>query len=394
MLHCASLDDIRERRVTDVYFARTREILERKGTSKHVVAEIHCSSLPGDWTWGVLCGVEEVAAALEGMPVDVHCAREGSLFLGGEPVLRISGDYVTFAEMETALLGLLCQSSGIASRASRVRVAAGDRSVISFGARRAHPAIAPMIGRACYVGGCDGESVILSAEAIGLEPSGTMPHALILIAGDLATALRWYDEVIDESVPRVALVDTFCDEKFEALEAAETLGRRLDALRLDTPASRRGDWLALMREVRWELDLRGHEHVKLFLSGGLDEHSIRRYNEFASGYGVGTSLSGAPPINFGMDIVEIEGKPFTKRGKLSGVKNVAICPACGTRSLMPQSQQVSDTCGCGERTQMLLQPLLEQGEIVADLSSVDAVRKRSLQQVRAWTGAHPEAVNF
>lgn len=394
MLYSASLEDIRNRRVTDVYFTRTREILRQKRASKHVTAEFHCTGFPDGWNWGVLVGVEEVAAALEGFPIDVHCAPEGSLFLAQEPVMRISGDYAEFAEMETAVLGLLCQASGIASRASRVRVAAGDRTVISFGARRAHPAIAPMIGRACYIGGCDGVAVVKTAEMLGIEPSGTMPHALILVAGDLATALRWYDEVMDENVPRVALVDTFNDEKFAALEAAETLGERLDAVRIDTPGSRRGDWAALLREVRWELDLRGHEHVDLFLSGGLDEYSIPKYNEFAAGYGVGTSLSGAPPVNLAMDIVEIEGKPITKRGKLSGTKNVAVCPSCGERTIFPEAHGVVENCACGERTRMLLQPLIENGEVVADLPDLETIKSRCRQQVRAWTDAHPDALDF
>lgn len=394
MLYTASLDDIRQRTVTDVYFTRTRQILEEKGASKHVVAEFHCTSLPLDLTWGVLAGVEEVAAALEGMPIDVHCAPEGSVFACREPVMRIAGDYAAFAEMETAVLGMLCQASGVASRASRCRLAAEDRTLISFGARRVHPAIAPMIGRSCYLGGCDGVAVVKTAEMLGLEPSGTMPHALVLVAGDLTTALRWYDEVLDDDIPRVALVDTFNDEKFAALEAVRALGDRLDAVRIDTPGSRRGDWEALLREVRWELDLRGYSHVNLFLSGGLDEHSIPRYNHLAAGYGVGTALSGAPPVNLAMDIVQIEGEPITKRGKLSGVKNVAVCPACGRRSVVVEGSGVSETCPCGERTQMLLQPLLRDGEPVGELPSIDEIRSRREQQVRAYTEAQPESINF
>lgn len=394
MLYTASMQDIRDRKVTDVYFTRTRQILEQKNASKEVVAEFHCTSLPDGWNWGVLVGVEEVAAVLEGLPVDVYCATEGSLFLPREPVLRIKGDYATFAEFETAVLGLLCQASGIASRASRVRVAAEDRTVISFGARRAHPAMAPTIGRSCYIGGCDGVAVVRTAEMLGLEPSGTMPHALVLVAGDLATALQWYDEVIPDGVPRVALVDTFNDEKFASLEAAQTLGERLDAVRIDTPSSRRGDWAALLHEVRWELDLRGYDYVDLFLSGGLDEYCIPRYNEYAAGYGVGTALSSAPPVNLAMDIVEIEGEAITKRGKLSGVKNVAICPSCGTRTVIPEGRGVSETCACGERRQMALQPLIKQGEIVAELPSLEEIKSRCRQQVQSWIEAHPEHVDW
>ena len=394
VLYTASFEEIRSGEVTDVYFTRAKQILLDQDASKQVVAEFHCSSLPGGWRWGILAGIEEVAATLEGFPIDVHCAPEGSLFLCREPVMRISGDYATFAEMETPLLGMLCQASGIASRATRVRLAAEDRTVVSFGARRTHPVIAPMVERSCYLGGCDGVAVVKTAEMLGIEPSGTMPHSLILIAGDLATALRWYDESVPDEIPRVALADTFNDEKFEALEAAETLGRRLDSVRLDTPGSRRGDWLELMREVRWELDLRGHTHVKIFLSGGMDEYTIPECNEFASGYGVGTSLSAAPPVDLAMDIVQIEGEPIAKRGKLSGVKNVAVCPGCGDRSVVLEGRNVSDTCTCGERKQMRLRPLIEQGEIVAGLPSIEEIRSRCRQQLRAFLSANSEVVDF
>ncbi len=95
------------------------------------------------------------------------------------------------------------------------------------------------------------------------------PHALVLVVGDQVKAWRYFDEVIEPEVPRTALVDTLCDEKFEALMAVEALGERLNAIRLDTPSSRRGNFRRIVEEVRWELDLRGgYEHVKIFLSGG------------------------------------------------------------------------------------------------------------------------------
>src|ERR671939_1599478 len=115
-----------------------------------------------------------------------------------------------------------------------------------------HPAIAPMIERAAYVGGCDGVAVVKSAELLDIQPVGTMAHALVVILGE-ERAFRAFDRVIDPQIPRVALIDTFQDEKFGALAAAKILGERLSAVRLDTPGSRRGDFASILREVRWEL---------------------------------------------------------------------------------------------------------------------------------------------
>ncbi|MEM2850809.1 MAG: hypothetical protein QXW18_03290 [Candidatus Bathyarchaeia archaeon] len=56
----------------------------------------------------------------------------------------IEGPYEEIAPIETALIGLLCQASGI-STAAHIRKAVGNKILISFGIRRMHPAIAPMI---------------------------------------------------------------------------------------------------------------------------------------------------------------------------------------------------------------------------------------------------------
>src|SRR3989449_10277803 len=221
----------------------------------------------------------------------------------------VEGTSVEWAQYETALRGLLCQASGIATRAARCKKAAGERQVISFGARRMHPAIAPMIERNAFIGGCDGVAVTKSAELIDAEPVGTIPHALVLVVGDTVEALRAFNEVVDPKVRRVALVDTLQDEKFEAIRVADALGKDLFAVRLDTPSSRRGDFLRILQEVRWELDLRGHEHVRLIASGGIDEHQMPRLNPLVDAYGVGTAIANAPVLNFGLDIMQIAAAP-------------------------------------------------------------------------------------
>src|SRR3989441_974773 len=245
--HTASEADIKRGEVSDVYFARTVQILIHRGDRKRVKAEVYLKSLPEDWRWGILAGLEEAAALLEGVAVDVLAMDEGTVFEPYQPVLRIEGTYVEWAQYETALLGLLCQASGIATKAARCKKAAGDRQVISFGARRMHPALAPMIERNAFVGGCDGVAVTKSAELIDADPTGTIPHSLVLMIGDTVEALKAFHDVIDPKVRRVALIDTLQDEKFEAIRVAQALGRDLYAVRLDTPSSRR----AAGARTRW-----------------------------------------------------------------------------------------------------------------------------------------------
>ena len=379
--HVASEPDIKTGQVSDVYFARTVQILNARGIDKRVKAEIRLKSFPQpDWTFGVLAGIEEAAGLLEGLPVDVWAMDEGTLFGPHEPVLVIEGTYVEWAEYETALLGLLCQASGIATKAARCKRAAGARQVISFGARRMHPALAPMIERNAFIGGCDGVAVTKSAELIDADPTGTIPHALVLLFGDTVRALTAFNEVVDPKVRRVALIDTLQDEKFEAIRVAEALGKDLYAVRLDTPSSRRGDFFQILSEVRWELDIRGFEHVKILASGGIDEYEILKLNPLVDGYGVGTSIANAPVLSFALDIMEIEGQPMAKRGKRSGSKQVWRLPGT-VDNLVLAAGKPAPVGADGRAAEPLLKPFIAAGKVVRDLPPPRTLREYVIEQM-------------
>lgn len=385
----ASPEEIKEGKTTDIYFVRTRRILKEKGLDKvRVVAEVTVNKLPDNSPWAVLCGVEEVAHLFEGVPVDVYSMPEGTVFAPEDargfriPVMLIEGTYYEFCHLETPLLGFLCQESGVATRAARVKRAAGEKAVVAFGIRRMHPALAPALDRAAYIGGLDAVSSLKGAETIGERPVGTMPHALIVLFRDQVEAWRAFDEVMPSEVPRVALVDTYFDEKVEAIMAAEALGGRLQAVRLDTPGSRRGDFAEIIREVRWELDIRGFRDVKIFISGGLTEESVRAMSEAgADAFGVGTYISAAPTIDFAMDIVEMEGRPVAKRGKLGGKKQVWRCPSCLSYRVEPW-EAPRPRCGdCGVEMEEMLRPLVRSGEAEAPLPSPGEIRGYVLSQL-------------
>jgi nicotinate phosphoribosyltransferase len=380
MFHMAYPEEIRAGRVTDVYFERTRQVLDEKKIDKHVIMEARVKKLP-QGEWGVFCGIQEVIQLLQGMPFDLWALAEGTLFQAREPVLLVGCNYREFAVYETALLGFLCQASGIATKAARCVIAAQGRPVYSFGARRMHPAISPMIERAAFIGGCSGVASVVAAELLGEEPVGTIPHALILVLGDSVSATLAFDEIIDKRVKRVALVDTFGDEKFEALENAELLDSNIYAVRLDTPSSRRGDMLEIAREVRWELDIHGYEKVKIFISGGLDEDLIPPLNEVADAYGVGTAISNARVVDFGLDIVEVEGDLTAKRGKESGAKQLYVCKSCGKRTITLYSKSLKSCPACGRKVEAQLVPFLKQGKLVRELPRPQEIRASVLSQL-------------
>ena len=370
----ATEEEIKKGETTDVYFVRTNEILQKEGlTEQRVVAEVTTGSLPRDWDWAVLAGVEEAVHLMEGISVDVESLPEGSIFRPKDhrgtrlPVMTLDGRYLDFSLYETPLLGLLCQASGMATMAARVRKGAGkDSTILSFGIRRAHPVLAPMIDRACYLGGFDAVSSIIGARLLDLQPTGTMPHSLIVSIGDQVKAWKSFNKYMPKDVPRIALVDTYYDEKTESIMAAEALGKDLYGVRLDTPGSRRGDFGEIIREVRWELDARGFDKVKIFVSGGLDEHSVGRYARAgADGFGVGSAVSSAPAVDFAMDIVEIEGRPVAKRGKLSWKKQVWRCKECLSTRVTRRSVNDHPDCPEGHGKMVLLsREFLEKGRLV------------------------------
>jgi len=361
-------DIIKKGDCTDIYFVRTEETLGLAKINPVVTMEVTASALPDEWA--VFCGLSDVIALLEGIPVTVDAMPEGSIFLNNEPVVRISGKYRDFCRYETAILGFLCHASGVASAAAHITRAANGRPVYSFGSRRQHPSIARMIERAAWIGGVDGVSNICAPE--GMPVVGTMPHAFVMCYKKPEDAWRSFDKNTPKEVPRIMLCDTYCDEKTESLRAAE-LGAT--AVRLDTPRSRRGNMRSILEEVRWELDAHGYPEVKIFLSGGVTRDDIIVYGDIVDAFGVGGAIANAPVIDFGMDIVEIEGVPKAKRGKRSGVKQVYSMPD-GAHRMVPANQKAPMG---GE---ILIEPFIQNGKKVMNCDMQEA-RKRVLQKLPA-----------
>ena len=364
-------DAIREGSATDAYFDRTEATLRHAGRNPRVVAEVTADQFP-DGDYELLSGVRDAAALLEGRALDVDAVPPGRLFDGG-PVLRVEGDYLEFARLETSLVGFLSHASGIATAALDVRRAAPASLVLSFGARHVHPSIAAVVERGALTAGLDGFSHVAGGEVLGREAGGTMPHALVICfgRGNQEAAWRAFDEAVGPAVPRVALCDTFDDEADEALRAAEALGDRLDSVRLDTTGSRRGDFRHIVREVRWTLDAHGRDDVDIFVSGGLGPADLRELRDVAEGFGVGGYVSNADPVDFALDIVAVDGEPTAKRGKLPGVKQVYRTPDGSHHVGLEREAGPED----GEA---LLRPLLRDGGVVDGVDlGIDAAAERA-----------------
>jgi len=316
--------DVLSGETADVYFERARTILAAEGLDPVVTMEIFSRGN------GVLCGADEAIAYLREIFAEVdgndepivESLHDGDTFTTKEVVMRIRARYSSFGLYETAILGIMASGSGWATAAREVVDAASPIPVIGFGARHVHPSVADQMDYASVIGGCIGASTPAGARMAGLAPTGTMPHALVLVFGDTVRAAEAFDRHIDPDVPRIILVDTFKDEAEESLRVAEALGDRLWGVRLDTPSERGRVTPDLVKEVRARLDLAGHTHVKIVVSGGVDVERIGVFRDAGApvdSFAVGSYISKASPIDFTGDLKQIDGKPVAKRGRIPGL---------------------------------------------------------------------------
>jgi nicotinate phosphoribosyltransferase len=304
----------------DIYFPRTVEILKKEGINALATMEVFARRS------GILCGIEEVKALLAGvLPQDnreVWALEQGESFNGTEVVLRIRAPYQSYGAYETAYLGMLSHCSGWATAARECVDAAQGIPVISFGARHVHPSVVGIMEYSAIVAGCTGCASTAGAELAGIQPTGTIPHALIIIMGSTAKATLAFDRHMPSDVPRIALVDTFEDEVRESITVAKAMEGKLQGVRLDTPSERGRVTANLVKEVRAWLDLEGFKTVKIVVSGGLDPERIRYFIDEgapADIFAVGSYISDAKPINFTADLHEVENRPIAKRGRMPGI---------------------------------------------------------------------------
>src|SRR4030067_3061297 len=135
MFHTANPRDIIEGKITDLYFERTLKVLKAKGINPVVKAEFIAKSLPETWPWAIFAGLEEAMYLMKHLPIRARAIEEGTVFYPSEPVIEIEGRYQDFCVYETAILGLICQASGIEPKAAGFKKLAGEILVVSFAPR-------------------------------------------------------------------------------------------------------------------------------------------------------------------------------------------------------------------------------------------------------------------
>lgn len=247
----------------------------------------------------------------------IHSVREGELIFPLEPVLRVEGTIFEGQLIETLLLNFLNFESLIATKASRMVLAAQSRRVVDFGLRRAQGLAGIQASRAAAIGGIDATSNVYAAFTYSLTPSGTQAHSWIQSFPDELTAFRKFAEIYPKQC--VLLVDTYNTLKsgipnaIKVAKEMEAKGGKLTGIRLDS-----GDLAYLSKRARVLLDEAGLHNVKIVVSNQLDEHIIKSLLDQGApinAFGVGTNLAtgqDTPALDGVYKLSQYDGKPCLK----------------------------------------------------------------------------------
>ena len=233
---------------------------------------------------------------------DVWGYAEGDAYFPHSPVLIVESTFAEAVLLETVLLSIYNHDSAIASAASRMTRAAGDRPCIEMGSRRTHEEAAVAAARAAYVAGFATSSNLAARQRYGVPTAGTSAHSFTLLHDSEEEAFRAQVESLGKGT--TLLVDTY--DIAEAVRlAVEVAGPDLGAVRLDS-----GDLGTLAHRVRAQLDSLGATSTRIIVTSDLDEFAIASLAAApVDGYGVGTELvtgSGHPTSGFVYKLVARE----------------------------------------------------------------------------------------
>jgi nicotinate phosphoribosyltransferase len=249
---------------------------------------------------------------------DIYSAAEGEIIFPNEPVVRVDGNLLETQIIETILLNILNFQSLIATKASRIKHAAGESStVLDFGLRRSQGLGGIHATRAAIIGGFDGTSNVYSSQRFDIPAGGTMAHSWIQSFDDELTAFRTYAKYYPDNT--ILLVDTYdtlgmgVPNAIKVAKELEENGHKLKGVRLDS-----GDLAYFSRQTRSMLDNAGLQYVKIAASNQLDERviaSLKTQEAPIDIFGVGTRLvtgHDSPALDGVYKLASIDDEPKLK----------------------------------------------------------------------------------
>ncbi|MCS6965597.1 MAG: nicotinate phosphoribosyltransferase [Candidatus Kapabacteria bacterium] len=346
--------------------------------------------------------------------------REGEIVFPREPIVRVEGGLLEIQLVETLVLNLLNFASLIATKAMRIRWAAGERFIADFGLRRAQGWGGMLASKAAYIGGVDATSNVAAGMLYGIPITGTQAHSWIQSFGDELEAFRTFAQIYPDRC--VLLVDTYntlasgIPNAIRVAKELEASGYRLLGIRIDS-----GDLAALSKRARQMLDEAGLTYVKIFTSNQLDEYVVRSLLQQGApvdGFGIGTRLVTAydcPALDGVYKLVECGGYPtlkvsddFTKvllpgRKRLFRYRHPDGSFAADGISLIEEASPpvelyhpfypMQRTLVSDLSAEPLLQPVLSNGKLCSSPPSLAEVRAYAAERFRQLPDVHKRFEN-
>jgi nicotinate phosphoribosyltransferase len=393
--------------LTDHYELTMLQAALGSGTAhRRSVFELFARRLPEGRRYGVVAGVGRALDALESFRFssdvlavledvvdaptldwlasyrfsgDVWGYPEGEVYLPHSPVLVVESTFAEAVLLETLLLSIYNHDAAIASAASRMTTAAGDRPCIEMGSRRTHEEAAVAAARAACVAGFATSSNLAARQRYGVPTAGTSAHSFTLLHDTEEDAFR--AQVTSLGRGTTLLVDTY-DIREAVRLGVEVAGPALGAVRLDS-----GDLGVLAHEVRAELDSLGARDTRIVVTSDLDEFAIAALAAApVDGYGVGTQLvtgSGHPTCGF---VYKLVARSDGSGAMVSVAKKSVDKTSVGGRKWAlrrrtPSGVAEAEVIGIGALPaddgddRALLVPLVKDGEVVGR-ESLDTARER------------------
>ena len=319
---------------------------------------------------------------------------EGEAFFPHSPVMQVEGTFAEACVLETYLLSILNFDSAVASAASRMSAAAGNRPCLEMGSRRAHERAAVSAARAAVIAGFAGTSNLEAGLRYGLHTIGTSAHAFTLLHDSEREAFE--AQLRSLGARTTLLVDTYDVDEAVRL-GVELAGEELGGVRLDS-----GDLVATAARVRELLDSLGNTNTKITVTSDLDEYAIASLAAApVDSYGVGTKLvtgSGAPTSSMVYKVVERENaagemQPVAKasagKASIGGAKRAA-------RRLNGMGIAPAEVLGTHEDpslledTRPLMVDFVRNGELLPGFTGEEGVRRATARHA-ASLAELPEA---
>lgn len=313
---------------------------------------------------------------------DVYAISEGRMIFENEPLIQIEASLPDAQILETLVINTIHFQTLVASKAARSYLASRGKPLVDFGLRRAHGLEAGLYAaRAAYIAGVGSTSNLMAGEMFNIPVTGTMAHSYVEVFESEKEAFRSFARSFPKNA--VFLIDTF-----DVLEATKKLGELFKegtpamAVRIDS-----GDLADLSRKVRAILDEAGLQHVKIIVSGGLDEYDVKRLVDEAAPidvFAVGTMLvtsADRPYLDIAYKLVEYDGKP---KFKLSPGKATFPCKRQVVRHYsQDKKMQYDEVMRYGMKThgERLVAKVVESGKVISDLPPLNEIRQTFLKDI-------------